>query len=395
MSIANKSIFRKLQLFFTIYITVMFCVYINAKEPDIYSNPCDSIKNPYYFNSEIVSIPEHISKETIAYLMDSAYMYLFNYESDSMLVNKYYSQYDEKGNKELSVGYWWNAATDTFELYYKDEYVWNDNNRLISYILYYWSTAHLEWIPDTKEDYIINTAGYLESNIFYNWSSNEDKWINNYKRDFTYSDWGIEASNIYSDWDTITDKWIFINKQEHLFNASGFETSYIFSEWDSTVSEWKINYKTEYTYDEYGNMIHYDHYADNGDEDLTKIYYRDFTYNDNGKLTSDILYHWIFYSEYWKGFHNFEYFYNDNYDEIEKLSYEWDSYTMDWRIKFQCLTDYDERRNKTIYTCRQWNWALDNWINFSKTEFEYNTYDSLLTEISYFWTDESWLPNTI
>ncbi len=135
-----------------------------------------------------------------------------------------------------------------------DEYTYDANNNLTSYINSWWDTGINDWIFYYKYEYTYDANNNLTLIIYSYWDSSINAWIFSSKREYTYDANNNMTSAIYSLWDTGINDWIFYSKVEYTYDANNNMTSEIFRLWDAGINDWIFYYKVEYTYYANNNM---------------------------------------------------------------------------------------------------------------------------------------------
>lgn len=146
------------------------------------------------------------------------------------------NEYDENGNKTLSVYYSWNYVTQKWVGYSKEEFKFDSNNKEILSRNYNWNDSTGQWIVSSQTEKTYNNAGNVVSNSqytksykeittynssndlvaleSYNWNVSTKEWDGNFKSEYGY-DTLILSSNLgtpflvkYKMTKLITNSWL-------------------------------------------------------------------------------------------------------------------------------------------------------------------------------------------
>jgi len=146
-----------------------------------------------------------------------------------------------------------------------------------------------------------------------------------------------------------------------MFDNSGntnLETTYY--TWKPTLNQWEANYKHQYTY------------------------------NDNSKMTSDLLTYW---ESTWLTSTKEVYTYDTEGNTTSRASYYWDSYLN--KLEERNKTEYTYATNGTrLNSIDSWRSSgTGDWMMQSKTEYSYDKNKNNTLKIAYLWDSDHWNSN--
>ena len=191
-----------------------------------------------------------------------------------------------------------------------------------------------------KYDYTYDDKGFRTSDTGYQWVSSKNEWDKWNEREYIYDDKGIiieMLQNVYQCGDIMGCRWNFY-RYKYTYNDDGKLTRDIICKKDGSQLA-----KYEYTYDDKGNRTsEISYYRDYPDTNLVESWKYKYTYDDKGNMTECIFYMYD----------------NNEWKEIEE--------------KFE-YTAYDSIGNNTKYVRYAWNELYSIWNKFDfECEYIYN-----------------------
>lgn len=174
--------------------------------------------------------------------------------------------------------------------------------------------------------------------------------------------------------------------------------------WNEEKNDWEPWRKYIYDYDKWGNRTLkqcYDakddgeswHGSGNGNTE--------WTYDDKGRMLSEISYSWS--KDHWIGKNKTVWTYTPSGKITSEKKYDWDNdYQKDWMKDVYYSTSYDENdsiQNKTVYepspikTSESFHYWKSKWMPIRTSEFAY--FPNEKQETTYYWKNEVCIPNRL
>ena len=166
--------------------------------------------------------------------------------------------YDKNGNLILDAYYKWIDSQNLWAKDSKREYTYNEKSYMwITYeadssdsLVFYskwnekydqngyrseslssfWDISSGKWIFDYKDEYVNNDQGKILSDTAYNWNINTSQWDPSYLLDESYDSAGHRTQYLESEWNSDSSKWVFYQNYEYNYNIEGqntLETHYL------------------------------------------------------------------------------------------------------------------------------------------------------------------------
>jgi hypothetical protein len=227
----------------------------------------------------------------------------------------------------------------------KNEFHYDDNGLLTSYVELVKDTINNNWIHDSKEEWLYNSTGSTDEIHFYQWNVESSGYEVVSKDEFTYTE-GYQLHLIENwQWDTLINNWMPVIKEEvELANLSQISYTYL---WENESEEWKLYSKREYHY--------------NADYDIT--------------LDESFL--WNVESGIWDNLGKSNYFYNEAKQMDSIIHSFWEPNQAIWERSDKEDYIYNTLGDLVRQSFYEWNNYDDIWEVYHKNEFEYNNmYDS-------------------
>lgn len=366
-------------------------------------------------NALVSSTPNFTDEHKM--LLDSFYLYYFDYKSDTITVIREYYEYDNHGNQTLFAKYV--PCESCVETTRKEESSYDEEDHLIKKMSYYWDYTGKQWINGRKDIYTYESNGSSISNILYWWdydngiwkdpvktdkhydeqgnilleiSSRQDnntgRWINLSKNEYSYED-GKRTTSIAYTWDECINNWLNVSKEEYSYKEEklGMFISY---KWDREKSQWITNLKEEREFDVNGNETVHSNFLWNN---LTNQWLNNFkveqAYSPEGKMTHYASYRWDTISSQWIGQHKEDYTFDSNGNEILSLYYDWDNTTFQWKGVWKIESIFDDKGMLTSKITNTGSFDNSNeWTTRNKDDFEYDSAGNLIL-ITTYWRSPS------
>ena len=255
-----------------------------------------------------------------------------------------------------------------------------------------------------------DAGGRLTSRIRQSYNGMTKQYINSEKHEYLYDDYGNVSISIYSKWNELDNSWIYQEKTEEDFNEKGNKTSqrnYTYS------SEWQMISRGDATYDAAGNELTNVIKSYNQQDNKWIKSKNEYTYNSMNLPTSATFFGTIPDEQEFVPTFRTVYEYNDKGDMLLRQSEDWDTTSFKYVPNIKETWNYDTSGNMTT----QISWfkdfdsgelkeitkhensydqrgnlltdlfynkdSQDQWQLSQKTEYTYNSMDSVLTMTKY------------
>jgi len=185
------------------------------------------------------------------------------YQGDQLQWNKFYkSDFEYNLEKRLlkTISYNWEETKAQWIPENKDTLIYNQKNQIILVESYTWNEITKKWLIQFKADEIYNALGQLVMETGYQWEPISKIWINSFRTEWTYHTSGKTFQVISSIWDDTTSDWMYISKTEDIYNVSKQVISYLEYDFDSNQNNWINSRKSDLVYDVNGNVL-FEEYA--------------------------------------------------------------------------------------------------------------------------------------
>ena len=287
----------------------------------------------------------------------------------------------------------YDAVSEKFMIYYKEEFKYNSEGYLTSELYFNWNESTKKWIGDSKYEYTYNSNGNLTLEVEYSLDEKTSAWVEISKNESTYDSNGNCTLKIQSDWDQTSSKWIKANKREYGFDSNGNSILSIIYGWDETTIEWILDIKIENQYDSNGNLAVHIDYNSTGDKVKRK---EEYTYDPGGNLSSDITYVWDEISGIWVLGWQREYTHDANGNLTLEIDSRWDHTNLMWIESYKDEFINDSNGNSTSDSSYMWDELNSNWILIGRSESTYDTNGNPTSCISFSWDEATslWTGNS-
>jgi hypothetical protein len=261
----------------------------------------------------------------------------------------------------------------------KEDYTYDYNGNLTSYIDSYRDFSTNAWVASDKANFTYNSGGNMTQILEYEWDNSTNTWAAYWKQDFTYDSGGNMTQVFEYDWDNSTNNWVFYAKIDYTYNSGGNITQVIFYGWDETTNAWFANFKYDFTYDSGGNMTQQlESMWDFTTTEWVELYKLVYTYNSGGNMTQEIYYHWDISTNIWIADYKYTYAYDSGSNITQVIGYEWDSSTSAWITYSKDDYSYDSNGNPTLETYYSWDLTTSQFIPDNKYDYTYDLSYTLL-----------------
>lgn len=233
-----------------------------------------------------------------------------------------------------------------------------DNNLLIDSVIVYNYDAVMQQYDLVALMLYTFTGNLITERVMKFWDGTQ--WVNSQRELYTYDSNGNEIEYISQIWDNMLNNWMDSNKSEKTYNANNQILTDSQYNWDNMQNTWTPLFKSSFAYDSQGNMILKEYFTSDGFSFVPMQKY-EYTYDTNNNLINETYSSWdINTSAYFYNFKNDYYYTGTTLDSI--YSYYYDNFNLDWYLS-------------------------------SKTEYEYDSYQELIREESFWLNGTTWDPS--
>lgn len=225
--------------------------------------------------------------------LDSSTYQSYNYVLDQWEINfKNEYTYNNDENLVLHHRFIWNNNAQRWTAHLKYEYTYDNEGSLTQYMLSTWYSSIQDWTPNIKYEYTYDGNGKLVSYLQTRRDDNTQIWENSIRREYTYDNNDNLTSYINLDWDDDTQTWVNFTKREYTYDNNGNLILYTNLDWDNNAMYWKNDRKRKYTYDNEERLISYLISTwDDVDQQWFSSYREEYAYDNEENLTTVWLYH--------------------------------------------------------------------------------------------------------
>jgi len=142
----------------------------------------------------------------------------------------------------------WNPELSQWVEYWKFEYVFNSNGKLVEIINYYNVEDPANWLNAEKYEYFYDGDGRMVQELWLLWDTDANVWENEYKVDYSYEGNGNLINEFWSQWNITTLEWENESKADFTYDEHGNISEYIESWWEFSLEDWLVEEKVLYTY---------------------------------------------------------------------------------------------------------------------------------------------------
>lgn len=169
----------------------------------------------------------------------------------SQWVNLWKSEFDyTAGLISLYKDYSWNSGNAQWVNAYKAEYAYNAASKLILYLDYEWNSSISQWANSGKEEYAYTGSGFLSLATKYYWSTTSGgQWKYDFKEEYTYNSQDQLTSYISSIPNLSGNQWVNLGKQDLFYDVNQILEYTIDSDWNAGSGQWVPTDKREFSFD--------------------------------------------------------------------------------------------------------------------------------------------------
>lgn len=163
-------------------------------------------------------------------------------------------EYNQNGRRTKYIEYnYWDKSNNCWSEATKQETTYNSNDCETLIVSSVWDADAQIWLDRGKTVREYNEFNYTTSKEIWSYDDFAEKWIGQSKDEYAYDD--NERLILYASyygWDSEGDCWRGDYKNEYAYNENGFRTLYAtYSGWDYVNHTWRGSSKSEYQKDEY------------------------------------------------------------------------------------------------------------------------------------------------
>ena len=343
----------------------------------------------------------------VACLTDS----ILTFNADSVLIEGIYTDYDAAGRVIRETSWNYNPTTGVRTGVSKVEYGFDARGQQVYTATFVWNMTMQDWVGSTKNEYVYNEINKMESRIEYIWVNKS--WLPQAAYTYVWDAAGRETE--YTSYTRNASLNRLVPSQCHIqvwYNNSKKTLDINYTAYSNGA--WSAGNKKEYTYDSKGNQIDYIYYSSYTNGNWGNSTHELWTYNASNKKTLYEKYAWsngawvtntkevfdydaagnnIFYEKYtgsnnqWKGSKKEDYTYNSAKKKIETITYKWT--TSGWAYNTKTITPYDSYNNQIENT--KYTWSNGAWKGSgTRTVTVYNASKQILEKATYSWGNTDW-----
>src|SRR5574344_978639 len=267
---------------------------------------------------------------------------------EGLSTSKTVYDYDAYGRSILEAYMSFNENTAIWDTTELETRLYDDAGHLLLWIYYEWDESKQQLLPDEKETSVFEYDGennLLEHQVDYYWDKDNSKWVCNYRGEIVFDGPQREFYKEWTDYsyDSTVGEWMAYRKDLQYRNVNGYSYQYEYYDWDDSLKIWIGKEKYGYVSDEV-----------TGEETLYSQYYwsdslrewsqrTEETYLPGGILESKAYFEYAVSTQTWS----------------PDIRYVYDKQGDQW---------FDE-----LTIEQQWNAAKSDWVNDSKTGYEYDS----------------------
>jgi hypothetical protein len=157
---------------------------------------------------------------------------------------KYLYEYTDSGLIRLKEVQYWEVEQEAYAPYSKEEYDYNDDNKLIERINYYWEEAK-GWDPFSKTVYEYFEDEYSEERISYYWENGI--WNPSWRSLFEFDQEALTGRSTQYSWNN--GNWINQERTDNWYDEFFNLLAYIEYYWNEDLMRWDEANMNEFNYD--------------------------------------------------------------------------------------------------------------------------------------------------
>jgi len=171
--------------------------------------------------------------------------------------------------------------------------------------------------------------------------------------------------------------YMYINEDSIIYTYDNHGRVLSVLDLELSYGTWQFNYIILNSYDSYGNLINDSLLYSNLHYGMDS-YTRDFTYDTNGNLLTEITQRYNNYYLYcWQVDNRLTYTYDTNGYLLMEFTEGWDSQNSLWKNSYMYTYTNDLNGNVLIYLTELWNSQNNGWVYNQRYTYTYDTNDSL------------------
>jgi hypothetical protein len=286
--------------------------------------------------------------------------------------SKFEFTFDTNRNLIELFNFWWQPWNSQWEIYNRIVFAYDGNNNLTQETTLFFDSVNIQWVQSYKTEYVYDGNQNLILATGFEWFPSENQWYYSWKDELIYdmSDKIISENNFY--WNYGTSQWDVYAKWDYAYDGSNNLISEISSDWDG--NNWVNNDKYEFTYSAGGNITS-DIGSDwnSGISQWVYVYKDEYTYDAGGNRTLGYYYEWL------SGPNEWSVYYRDEF--IFDLAYGMDDII--GPILFEDLLgigfgDIAVAFNNMVIGYRGYEYENQSWTDIDKVIFYYSNYNNAL-----------------
>ena len=268
------------------------------------------------------------------------------------------------------------------------------SNKLMNTIKHRLDSVLISNIGDSEKEVLTyDSHGNCILSVRYTKDDYTDDCKNSYKTEYAFDIFGNRTSKISSRWLDEENRWRFSSKRKYVYNGQGTGMTIYGYKWNDDLGAWRILWKGVHLTDSQGNTLSvYDYHWNNIEEKWYESNKTTFLYQD--LYTMQYTFRWNSELNTWYS-HSYVAYGYDDYGNL--ISYNYKEY-MDDIPTNKRKKDYtnDENGNLIELITYDWNIETNQWVEFEKVGFQYDSYQNTTQLIGYTWNDEAmdWAPET-
>ena len=247
-----------------------------------------------------------------------------------------------------------------------------------------WNTAEKIWRNSKRYENLYDASGNQLMTSYYKWDSNNSIWYGSEKVTWAYDGKGNDTLTVDYDWNAGSEEWHQAYRTYRSYNEDHTLATKDLCPWNQLDSSWYFLIRStySYTYNENGKLdqrltTSYNKNDDRWDPDQKEEY----TYDDNGYLTSDAQYHWR--DSEWHGDTRSVYICNEEGYRIASEIHYWDGAIKDWvGGLYRYAYEYDHMGNMILEILYKRESNSDPWFCLSEREINFDAAGRLTSDVT-------------
>jgi hypothetical protein len=218
------------------------------------------------------------------------------------------------------------------------------------------------------------------------------------KIDFNNHNLRKNITRTYHKWDNVSKAWdldfaLQYNNYETYYNDAGtllHETRYM---WDTNTSVFTLLFEFKRDLDGDGHIVYEEEENWDMEGNSTRGFFKNFEYDDKGKLIFENKCDWTDDIKYWYGKYQHEYEYDSNDNKTRHTEYRWNEAAHEWVFKSKEEWEFSSGDDTIVHTSYIYETGSGTWEYQYKYEQSLNDDGVLVSENGYEWdtSDSLWL----